>query len=50
VLSGVKHERGGVRQSVDLIILGEFGYRQPFVPIVLALIYKELQELLRLPD
>jgi len=31
---------------VDPIIVGEFSYRQPFVPIVLALIYKESQELL----
>ena len=31
---------------MDPIIVGEFGYRQPFVPIVLVLIYKESQELL----
>src|SRR5882724_9142147 len=45
-MSSVEHERGGVHQSVDPIIVGEFSYRQPFVPIVLALIYKESQELL----
>ena len=31
---------------MDLIIVGKLGYRQPFVPIVLALIYKESKELL----
>jgi len=31
---------------VDPIIVGELSYRQPFVPIILALIYKESQELL----
>ena len=31
---------------MDPIIVGELSYRQPFVPIILALIYKELQELL----
>src|SRR5882724_10750171 len=45
-MSSVEHERGGVHQSVDPIIVGEFSYRQPFVPIVLELIYKESQELL----
>ena len=31
---------------MDLIIVGKLCYRQPFVPIVLALIYEESQELL----
>src|SRR5882724_3717588 len=46
MLPGVEHEWGGVHRSVDLIIVGELSYRQPFIPIVLVLIYKELQELL----
>jgi len=46
VLSSVEHEWGGVHRSVDPIIVGELGYRQPFMPIILVLIYKELQELL----
>src|SRR5882724_12381450 len=46
VLPGVEHEWGGVHRSVDPIIVGELGYRQPFVPIILALIYGESQELL----
>jgi len=31
---------------MDPIIVGELCYRQPFIPIVLVLIYEELQELL----
>jgi len=31
---------------VDPIIVGKLSYRQPFIPIVLVLIYKESQELL----
>jgi len=46
VLLGVEHEWRGVHQSVDPIIVGKLSYRQPFVPIVLALIYEESQELL----
>src|SRR5882724_8448391 len=46
MLPGVEHEWGGVCRSMDPIIVGELGYRQSFVPIILALIYKELQELL----
>ena len=46
MLPGVENEWGGVHQSMDLIIVGEPSYRQPFVPIVLALIYEDLQELL----
>jgi len=37
---------GGLCRSVDPIIVGELSCRQPFVPIVLALIFKESQELL----
>ena len=46
MLSDVEHEQGGVRRRVDPIIVGELGYGQPFVPIVLVLSYKESQELL----
>ena len=45
VLSSVKHERGGVCQSVDLVIVGELSYGQPFVPVVLTLVHEELKEL-----
>ena len=31
---------------MDLIIIGELCYRQSFIPIILALIYEESQELL----
>ena len=46
MLSSVEHEGGGVHRGVDLIIVVKLGYRQPFIPIILALIYKESQELL----
>ena len=31
---------------MDSVIVGEFGYREPVVPVVLPLVYKEAQELL----
>jgi len=33
---------------VDLVIVDEFGYGQPFIPIILALVHKDPQELLHL--
>ena len=30
---------------MDLVIVGKLGYSQPFVPVVLALVHKELKEL-----
>jgi len=31
VLSGVEHEGGGSCQGMDSVVIGKFGYRQPFV-------------------
>ena len=42
VLSGVKHEGGGMCWSVDLAVIYELGFGKPFIPVVLALVYKEL--------
>ena len=48
VLASVKHERGGLGQSVDLVVVGKFSYREPVIPVVLPLVYEEAQELLDL--
>src|SRR5882724_1957966 len=45
VLSNVKHEGGGVHQCMELVILGELSYGQPFIPVVLTLVHEELKEL-----
>ena len=33
---------------MDLVVVGEFGYQEPVVPVILPLVYEEAQELLDL--
>ena len=46
VLACIEHEWGGLGRSMDLVIVGKFGYREPVIPVVPPLVYEEAQELL----
>ena len=48
ILASIEHERGGLSQSMDLVVIGEFGNQNPVVPVILSLVHKEAEELLDL--
>ncbi len=45
VLASIKHEWGGLCQGMDPVVVGKLSDRDPFVPVILSLINKELKEL-----
>ena len=46
ILAGIKHEQGGLSQSMDSVIIGKFGNQNPVILVILSLVHKKVEELL----